>query len=213
MKSEQDNMKKNVHGDLVSGDQIYLEGNVAGSGIVIGHGTKAYIRSAEQAPALSVFASVYERLRDRGERYNHDTLLLVERLEWALDTGAGEEQLYRWLQQLASADDEVFGWVSEALQTGELVDAALLEKVVPEQANGGNGATAGDSIFATLQEEERQTVEDLAHGRVTDAQVAAEHLQHLSKSYPDLRLSMLGYLLEAPETPPAVRVIARQILK
>lgn len=213
MKSDRDNnIEKNVHGDLVSGDQIYLKGNIRGSGIVIGHGTKAYIRSSQQSPATALFATVYQQMKASGEGFDRETVLLVQRLEWALDTGADDEQLHRWLQQLANADRQVFEWVSEELREQSPGYVALLASIEPE--NGGDDAGDGTpESLADLRQTDWRTVEQLAHSQPGDAHEAADRLQQLADSYPHLRHDLLAYLLEAPETSPTVRVIARQILK
>ena len=229
--TESKDKKIHVHGDMLRDEKVSLGDYASSSSIAIGRGSQAYIQQARYGDDVAdLFLPIYRQVETREGQNNQEELtFMVRRLEEEVSRRDEVDlgKIERWLQMLASAAPDVFDVTRQALtQPAAPVIAGvrhMAEKVAAAEPRAQ--VPIAEELEAQLRacELEDEKVEEVradltqlqvaaSRGSAEDVRLVRSMLPRLVAVAPKLRQPLWDWLVETPDLPTPIRVIARKTL-
>jgi hypothetical protein len=229
-----DPRQKAVHSDFADGEKIGLNdvGNVGG--VAVGRGSQSGI-SAPSAPGGGIgelFQGVYRLIQIRPDEpgVDKDELIgLVRRIEEEANKReeASLSRIENWLEAVKKIAEDIY-WRTLDVLANPIAPIDLRKLAL--QISGGQSQSAAEGGVQTLKgevqagpwsQQQKDQLNELIdvldqeilnQGEGANLGIIAHSLDEITSTYPQMRSPLYSWLVESPDIPRPVRIIARKFL-
>lgn len=229
-----DPRQKAVHSDFVEGEKISLGDISSSTGVAVGRDTQSGVSPQVSAAGGldELFQRVYRlvQLRPAEPGVEKDELIgLVRRIEEEANkrADASQSRLASWMDLLKVQAKDVYQGTLEALSSP--FAAPELRKMAFQMGEGAPPGRGKEGVEALKEELQAGTqpepvkarlsaaLDELAQeiargGESADLGMIVHALDEITTSAPEMRLPLSRWLVDSPDIPRPVRIIARKFL-